>query len=70
MRPAGDASPFDPPAPSSCCATDADNASRNTTLRARAARRGLPLPSLRPVLRPLRLSGPAPGPAPGARGVR
>ena len=70
LRAESDASPFDPRAPPSCCATDAEEASRNTPLRGRGARRGLPLPSLRPVLRGVRPSGPAPGAAPGTREVR
>ena len=70
LRAESDASPFDPRAPPSCCAADAEDASRSTPLRGRGARRGLPLPALRPLLRGVRPSGPAPGAAGGTRGVR
>ena len=69
-RAESDASPFDPRAAASCCAADAARASRNAALRAGPARQGVPMRSLRPVLRASGLSGPASGPAPGTRGVR
>ena len=56
-----DASPFDRRAAAFCCGADAGRASGNTTLRARAARPGLPMRSLWPVLRAGGLSGAAPG---------
>ena len=65
-RAESDASPFDRRAAASCCGADAGRASGDATLRARAPRQGLPLRSLRPVLR----AGSPSGPAPGVRGVR
>ena len=69
-RTESDASPFDPHGAAACSGADTARASRDTALRARAARLGLPLRSLRPVLRAGGLSGTAPAPASGGKGVR
>ena len=61
-----DASPFDRRASASCCDAHAGGAVRNPAVRARPSRQGVPLRTLRAVLRPHGLSGPAPG----AKGVR
>ena len=61
LRAESDASPFDPRSAASCCGGPAGGALRNAALRPRAARQGVPLRPLRPVLRAGDLSGTAPG---------